>query len=148
MAVSGLTEGKTGFGVKFQINTTGTTYVDVAELTRIGGITITRDTEDFTNHQSVDQYEELRATIKRTGTVELEGNFILGNTSQENLRDLIDSEVITKFHYVFPTTPAKTWEITGQLLSFSSGDFEVGSKMQFSASVKIIGKPNFAYTTP
>ena len=51
----------------------------ICELSAINGLNLTSDEIDVTSHCSEGGYEEVIQTIRRTGTVSLEGNFYPGD---------------------------------------------------------------------
>jgi predicted secreted protein len=113
----------------------------VAELTSIGGVSLSRETIEATNFDSEDGYEEIIAGIRSGGEVPIEGNFIAGDTSgQAGLKADYDSDTLQDYAIVFPTTITASWAFTGLVTKFETG-FEVKGKVAFSASIKISGKP-------
>lgn len=135
---------KAGFGTT--LKRTSSLYA-IAELTKIGSPEISLATEDVTNHDSADGYEEVIATILSAGDVTLEGNFIAGDTNgQIGLMSDMNNKTLQDFTITFPTAVAAAWTFKAYVTKVKIGDAEVKGKLSFSAALKISGKPTLAVT--
>jgi hypothetical protein len=119
----------------------------IAEISKIGGMAVNLETADVTTLGSADYYREYIGTLFSVEDMELEGNFIAGDTNgQAGL--LADMAAITlqTFVLTFPTTITATWTFTAYVTKFVTGPFETAGKVDFSATLKISGKPTLAIT--
>lgn len=129
--------GKNAFGTKFSIGGT-----DVAELTNIGGVSMSKDTIDATSHDSEDGFREFLGGLKDGGEVSLEGNFI-NETGQAALVTNFNGDTAAVCVITFPVTPAITWTFDGLVTSFETSAPMEG-QLGFSATIKVSGKPVLA----
>lgn len=119
----------------------------IAELIKIGGISIKRDMIDVTTHQSASGYEEVIPGIIRTGSIALEGNFYPGDTSgQIGLQADLDAGTLQSFVTSLPSSTGTTLTFTAYVEEFAVGEADINGKIPFSASLKISGKPTLGIT--
>lgn len=119
----------------------------IAELTKIGGVSIKRDMIDVTSHQSTSGYEEMLPGIIHTGSVALEGNFYPGDTSgQIGLQTDLDAGTLQSFVTSLPSSTGTSLTFTAYVEEFSVGEADINGKIPFSASLKISGKPTLGIT--
>lgn len=117
----------------------------IAELTKIGGLDLKRDTIDVTNHQSPNQYREYIAGLKDGGEMAIEGNLIVGDTDgQLGLLADLENGTLQNFVVTFPATITATFTFTALVTAFKTGDADIEGKVTFSATLKISGKPTLA----
>lgn len=133
--------GKFAHGTVFSA-TIGTvpTMTPIADLTNIGGLSISVDELDVTTHDS-DGWKEFIAGLKDGGNVELEGNLTM-HTSQEELYELIEGGDVVAMSIAFPNSLA-TWTFNGFVSSFET-EAPVDGVVAFTASIKVSGKPTLA----
>lgn len=129
--------GKFAKGTKLNIKK-GEVFEAVASLTDISGVEISADEVETTAHDSPDNYREFEAGLKDGGSVAIEGNFT-NVASQSDLKDLLDSGVLTDMEIEFPSALGK-WTFKGFVKSFSTSA-PLDDKLGFSAEIKISGKP-------
>jgi len=117
----------------------------IAEITKIGGIEINLETLDVTTLTSPDSFKEFIGTWFDTSEVPIEGNFISGDTDGQ-IALMADQLAMTvqAFVLTLPTAITATWAFTALVTKFKVGDYAVGGKIDFSASLKISGKPTLA----
>lgn len=117
----------------------------IAEITKIGGIEINLETLDVTTLTSPDSFKEFIGTWFDTSEVPIEGNFIAGDTDGQ-IALMADQLAMTvqSFVLTLPTAITATWAFTALVTKFKVGDYAVGGKIDFSASLKISGKPYLA----
>lgn len=118
--------------------TSPVTYVAIAELTSISGPSLEAQQIDVTSHDSPDMFEEFVAGIKRGGTVDIEGNMVPGDATQDALLDDFDSGEVVEYQLTFPTSPAVSWTFDAMVVSYSL-DAPFDDKLSFSASLKLSG---------
>jgi hypothetical protein len=119
--------------------------VAIAELTNINGLDLDSDEIDVTNHDSPDGFEEVIRTIKRTGVVALEGNFVPGNAGQAALMAdylTIDGTPAAYTIDFSPTGLAAEWNFTAFVKKAPSTEAPVDGKIPFSAELRVTGAPS------
>ncbi len=115
-------------------------FLTVARLTSIGGVEITRDTEDATAHDSPGGVEEVIAMLRRTGEMPIEGQAKASDAGQlALLANLMESDDPANFRVVYPN--GKRWAISAYVVNFKYGEAPVNGILGFSASLKPTGVP-------
>lgn len=79
----------------------------VANVTNISGPGISLNTEDVTSHDSTSGWEEVVATIVRSGTIRLDINYDPANATHKNavnglIYDLVNKTDVTTYTLCFP----------------------------------------------
>ena len=114
----------------------------IGELTNITGPDLDSDEIDVTNHDSVGGYEEVIQSIRRTGVVGLEGNFVPTDAGQKAmLQDYIDGTV-SDYKITFPTAIAVEWSFKAFVKKPVSTEAPVDGKIPFSAELRVTGFPS------
>jgi len=121
--------------------------VEVANVKSISGPGLSLDVEDVTSHDSTEAWEEVVATILRTGEISVDIVYDPNNATHKNavgglLYDLT-IRTSTAYSIVFATTPAVTWSFTAFVVGFEP-DAPVEGGLTASVSLKITGKPTIA----
>ena len=104
--------GNAAFGTAFKKGATA-----IAKVTNISGPGISLDTEDVTAHDSTGGWEEVVATIIRSGEVKLDLNYDpsdvthYGTANTGLLHMLVNKTLVTDFTLVFPGPV--TWSFAG-----------------------------------
>jgi len=117
----------------------------IAELTNINGLDLDADEIDVTNHDSPGGFEEVIRTIKRTGIVSLEGNFVPGNDGQAALMAdylTIDGNPSSYTIDFSPTGLEAEWNFTAFVKKAPSTEAPVDGKIPFSAEIRVTGEPS------
>jgi predicted secreted protein len=109
----------------------------IAGLTNIGGLDLSSDAIDVTDHDS-DGYREFAQGLKDSGSVSLEGNF-LNDASQAGLLALFKSGSVVAMTIEFPGALG-TWSFDGFVEAFST-EAPMDDKAGFAASIKVSGEP-------
>jgi len=135
------TEANSAFGTAISIGGTA-----IAELTNVGGVDISMDTIDVTNHDSSDAYREFIGGLIDAGEVPIEGNFYPGDAGQVALLTALNSRTASAFVINFPDAVGATWTFNALVTSFKAADAPIDGQLPFSASLKISGKPTLAVT--
>jgi len=116
----------------------------VAGIKTISGPNLSLDTVDVTTHDSPEGWEELVATILRSGNVTLDLVYDPAaathkNTSGGLLYDMT-SRTSTTYSIVFPDTGSTTWSFTAFVVGFTPSSPHDGY-LGASVSLKLTGKP-------
>ena len=136
-----MTEANASFGTSITIDGAA-----IAELTNIGGVDISMDTIDVTNHDSPDGYREHIAGLIDAGEIPIEGNFYPGDAGQVALLTALNSRAVKPFVITFPASVGAAWSFNALVTGFMAADAPVEGVLPFSASLKITGKPTLAIT--
>lgn len=140
---------KWAFGAQIQVGDGAEpeVFTTVAEVLDIGGPDLTRDTEDVTPHDAVDGYEEFIATIRRTGEVTFDVNFVPSHATHGptagGLIGLYESDDLTNFKLVLAPSIGYTWSFKAMVTSVSSTN-PVAGAAKASVTLKPSGKPTLA----
>ena len=120
----------------------------IAEITRVGKIKKTLDVFPATNSGSANSYKEVIAGLKEMAPLEIEGNFIAGDTTgQIGLDTDLEARTLQTFILTFPTAITATCTFTAYVTEFSMGDFpQDGKGLGFTATLTPSGKPTVAIT--
>lgn len=116
--------------------------VPICELTNIDGLAVTSDEIDVTSHCSPGGYEEVIQSIRRTGSVSLEGNFYPGDPGQAALMADYLTGVIGNYKIKFPATMACEWSFQAFVKSAPSTSAPVDGQVPFSAELRVTGQPS------
>lgn len=127
------------FGTKFKRGA-----VEIAAVQNISGPGLSLDTEDVTSHDSTEAWEEVVATILRSGEVSLDLIYDPAAATHKNasgglLYDLT-SRTSTTYSITFSDTAASVWSFTAFVTAFEPGMPHDGS-LTASVTLKITGKP-------
>ena len=135
MAYDG-TDGSIAYGATLTLATD-----TIREITNIGGIELTADTVEMTNHQSTDRYREFLQGLRDGGEFSVEGNHIAADAGQV--------AIMTQFHAATPAAAVFTmadganWTADVIVTAYSPGDAPVDGAIQFTATFKVTGKPTY-----
>jgi hypothetical protein len=116
--------------------------VGIAEITNINGVEMDSDEIDVTNHDSADYFEEVMQSIRRTGVVSIEGNFIPGDAGQAALLTDYLAGTVGDYTIVFPVVMACEWSFKAFVKKPPSTSAPIDDKVPFSAELRITGKPS------
>ena len=132
-----------GLGTTISI---GTTPIVVGGLTEIGGLSLSADTIDVTTLSSTGAYREFIGGFKDAGEVSLSGFF--DNTvgaGQAELYTAFEAGTVSDFVITFPVSTKTTWTFKGVVTAFETST-SLEDPINFSASIKVSGKPTLATT--
>ncbi len=144
-----VTQAKASFGTLLKIGDGGggsEVFTTIAEVKDIVPIPLTLDTEEVTHHSSPGGYEEFVATIKRTGEVTFDINWILQNATQSFTAGLLkdfDDKTLRNFQIVFTDVGSTVWAFSGFVTGFEP-DASVSGVSEASITLKITGQPTLA----
>jgi len=117
--------------------------VPIAELTNINGLDLDSDEIDVTHHQSPGGYEEIIQSIRRTGVVTLEGNFVPDDPGQEDLMADYLSGVRSAYTIDFSGAGLSAeWNFDAYVKKAPSTEAPVDGKIPFSAELRVTGQPS------
>lgn len=127
------------YGTKFKRGA-----VEIAAVTNISGPGLSLDTEDVTSHDSTEAWEEVVATILRSGEVTLDLIYDPAAATHKNasgglLYDMT-TRASTTYSITFPDTAASVWSFTAFVVGFEPSMPHDGS-LTASVTLKITGKP-------
>jgi len=121
-------------------------FTAIAQVISIGGPSLSLDTEDATDHGSPGGWEEMVATILRSGTVDLDIHYDPADATHEAVTGLISklkNRTLTNFQLVFADTAATQWDFAAFVVGFNPDDPHEG-KLTASVSLKPSGQPTLA----
>lgn len=120
--------------------------VAIAEVLSIDGPEFSTDMKDVTHLNSPGGYEEVIGTVKRTGMVACELNFLPADPTHDASTGLISdwqNKVIGAYEIVFPDDDSTTWSFSGLVVKFKAGA-RVDDRLTASVSIKVTGEPTLA----
>lgn len=138
---------RAGLGVKMMLDETA-----VAELSSVGGIAVTTETIDVSNHDTEGGFREFITSLKDAGEFTVEGNYVGGDAGQQAIYTAAANNSIVDVTITFPKTGTETagakWACKCLVTSCTPvGDATIDSQLTFSATMKISGKPTFTPPT-
>lgn len=136
------TEAVLGYGSDFQRGDGGSPedFASVGEITAINGISLTKDTVDATHMQSPDAWEELISSIKRTGEISVDVNYVPNSDASTAAIQDVNSSSPKNYRIVFPDN--SSWTFKAHAVGFEIG-IPVEDKMTGTFTYKPTGKPAF-----
>lgn len=144
-----MTDGIAAFGTQLQIGDGGSpteAFTTIAELLDISGPELSTDTEDATNHGSTDAYEEVIATILRTGNVGFDVNWVPAGATHGYTSGLLkdwEEKTSRNFKLIFPDSGSTTWTFTAIVTGISPA-MPVAGKLTGSITLKVTGSMGLA----
>jgi len=139
------TAAKAGKGTKIGLgNGAGTEVFNaIAEILTVSGPELSAETIEVTNLDSL--AKEYIGGMPDGGSIQLEMNWISGNTYQAELRDRVESAEVGNFLIVWPNTPATKVLFAATVESWSINT-EANSAITASVTMKISGLPDWTTT--
>ena len=127
-----------GFGIKINNKSAGA-------ITSIGGLNVTRETEDVTTITSDSGWREFMGTYRDGGDLNIEG---LCKASDEGVAELedaaLDGDDPVTIAVTFPSNMGGSWSSSAIVTAFTKGEGQVSGLLKWSATLKRSGAP----TTP
>lgn len=116
----------------------------IAQVKKISGPGLSLDTEDVTSHDSTGGWEELVATILRSGEISLDLVYDPATATHKYaagglLHDLV-SRTAVAYTLVFPDGAATTWSFNAFVTGFEPSA-PVDGSLTATATLKITGQP-------
>ena len=125
---------------------TGVAEVEVAGVTNISGPGLSVDTEDVTTHDQATAFEELVATIIRSGEITLDVVYDPAAATHDAATGFIyrmEDKIYSFFKLIFSDAATTEWEASGYVTGFEPGA-PVGGALTGSVKLKITGQPLLA----
>jgi len=122
----------------------GVAELEVGGVTNIGGPGLGLDTEDVTTHDQATAFEEIVATIIRSGEVSLDIIYDPSDTTHDAGTGLIyrlEDKIYSFFNLIFVDTTV--WEFSGYVTGFEPAN-PVGGASTASVKIKITSRPLLA----
>jgi predicted secreted protein len=118
--------------------------VTVAQVKNISGPGLSLDTEDVTTHDSAGGWEEVVATILRSGTITLDIEYDPATATHKYaagglLYDLA-ARTANTYTLVFSSVPAVTWTFSAFVTGFNPSAPAAGA-LTASVTLKLTGQP-------
>ncbi len=121
-------------------------FTTLAEVKSLGGISITRDRVDVTNHSSTGSWEEFIGTLLRTGEITAGILWVPAhathNLTTGILGRLVNTDTRVNFQIAFPG--GTVWSFSALVTGFSLGAMDVGSAMEATVTLKPSGPMTLA----
>jgi predicted secreted protein len=119
----------------------------IGELTEIGGVKLTMDTEEVTSHESAGSFVEQVGTVLKMDKVPIKGNFLPGDTlGQIGLKTDMEAKTLQDFVITFPPSMGATWTFKALVTDWEIGPMPVDKTMTFEAELSPSGQPALAVT--
>lgn len=124
----------------------------VGEILSIGGVEVSRDTADVSNHDSDGDFKEYIPTFRDGGEVAITGNYVQGDVGQLALGTAAASGAASAIVITFPKlsteSAAAKWSFNAIVTKYKPVD-EAGTadQLKFGATLKITGAPTFTDAT-
>lgn len=123
--------------------TAGVALATIAQVQSISGPGLALDTEDVTTHDSTNAWEEVVATILRSGEISLDIIYDPAEdthdaTAGNGLVSRLEGKTLTDFSLVFPDNASTTWSFDGYVTGFEPSEPHDGA-LAASVTVKITG---------
>ena len=118
-------------------------FTEVAYVSNISGPSLALDTEDVTTHDQASAFEEVVATILRTGDITLDIFYDPDEGTHDASTGLLtdyEAKTLRNFQIRFPTTGKVQWSFAAYVTGFNPGA-PVGGALTASVSMKISGVP-------
>lgn len=119
---------------------------EIAEITNIGGISLSADSVEVTNLSSPDEYKEFIQGFRDGGEVSISGNFYPGDTNgQFALLTSFNAGTLDAYTITFPASMGATWTYNAIMTAYTTGA-DMGGVVTFEATMKVSGKPLLGVT--
>ena len=142
-----MTSAISGVGAEFQLGDAASpeVFTKVAEVLSISGPELASEQIEVTSLDSTGGYKEFIPGLLDGGTVQIEFNYIDGNTQQETLRTRVSTSGQTAANYriQLPDSPLSYVTFAGIVESYSM-NMETGSAITVSCGIKISGAPTWS----
>jgi predicted secreted protein len=119
----------------------------IAQIRNISGPGLSLDTEDVTAHDSTGAWEEVVATILRSGELSLEIVYDPANATHKNAAGGLLADMVARaaqtYTLVFPDAASTEWVFSAFVTGFEPGMPHEGA-LTASVSMKPTGSPTLA----
>lgn len=122
----------------------GVANATIAQIQTISGAALSLDTEDVTTHDSTEGWEDVVATVLRTGELSFDIVYDPAETTHSATAGLLDYKENRKLAFFTLTFPdATVWQFSGYVVGFEP-DMPHDGALTAAVTVKITGKPTLA----
>ena len=118
-------------------------FTTVAEVSDLGGPSLTLETIDVTSHDSANGWREFIGGLLDGGEVSATINYIPTNVTHGATSGLIadmKNRVVRNFELIFPDTGATKWSFTALVTGFEPGE-PIDSQLTADVTLKVSGEP-------
>lgn len=142
------TSAAAAFGTLLKIGDGGSpeTFTTIAEVRTISGPELTRDTVDVTSHDSPANWEEVIATILRSGNVTFGINYLPTHATHDAstglIKDMTDG-TLRNFQLVMSDAANTTWSFAAYVVGFNP-NFDHDAEINAEVTLKPSGQPTLA----
>ena len=135
-----MSNAKSSFGTVLSIGNGGTAeiFIPIGEVGNIKGPTLALATEDVTNHDSPDAFEEFIGTTANGGEVSFPVNLVAADAGQLACEQALIDKTIKNFTIEFPDGTGKAF--AALVTKFDRGG-PVKGKLSADITLKVTGKP-------
>ena len=136
---AGLTDDATS-----EVGVAGVAEVETANVKNLGGPSLSVDTEDVTTHDQATAFEELVATIIRSGEVPMDLVFDPADATHDASTGLtyrLEDKIYSFFKMIFPDDTE--WEFSGYVIGFEP-QAPVDGALTAAVKLKITSQPTLA----
>ena len=136
------------FGTLLKIGDGGSpeSFTTIAEVTNIGGPSLSLDPIDVTNHSSTGGWKEFIGGLLDGGEVSFEINYDPVGATHDASTGLIadmSARTVRNFQLVFPDTGNTTWSFSALVTAFQPSE-PIDNKLSASVTLKVSGQPTLA----
>lgn len=123
--------------------------VEIAEVTNIGGPSMSAEVIDATHLRSPGMWREKIGGVKDAGELTFDLNFIIANATHNAATGMLSAFAgstappTDDYDIVFPDAAATVWSFRGFVSDFETGA-EVDGKLEASLTVTLSGAPTLA----
>lgn len=139
-----MSERYAGYGTTFKRGDGGDpeSFATIAGVHSIGGPGLEVETEDATAHDSSNAWEEVVATIKRSGEVSVELRWDPGDSGHQDLLNDLNGRGTQNYQIVWSDTDDSTWDLPCIVTGFEP-EAEFDGVLGTSVTLKVAGEPTF-----
>ena len=124
-----------GFGIKVNNKSAGA-------ITSIGGLNVTRETEDVTTITSDSGWRDYMGTYRDGGDLQIEGLCTASDEGVAELEDAaLDGDDPVTIAVTFPSNLGGSWSSSAIVTSFTKGEGQVSGILKWTATLKRCGAP-------
>lgn len=124
----------------------GVVKVETAHVSNISGPSLSVDTEDVTTHDQTTAFEELIATIIRSGEISLDIVYDPAGATHDAGTGLVyrlEDQIYSYFELIFPDAANTTWTFFGYVVGFEPSAPADGA-LTATVKIKITAAPTLA----
>lgn len=115
---------------------------EIGSLTNIGGLEMTANALDATNHDNAEGYMQYIQGLRDGGECSVEGQLDSGDAGQNAVVDHYNQDTNGGVRAMIMTFPnGATWEFDAIVTRLKLGDAPVDGILPFSATFKVTGTP-------